>query len=205
MLNVMMSLMMLCSAQANDDVEARLKQMQDRLLKAEILVVRFDGVWNTNPERKIVGSMALSIKQRTFRGENNVRDREPYTKTMNGDGVVKLTESAREAIGRAGTFVPLYLLENFGDDVTKHSRWFTDPEQMDRSVVKLGDTVKLGERVAQIVEFTLTSKNGKLAIRNKVWIDSERRHLPIQWETTSTRGKKRISVMEKYEKIELAQ
>jgi uncharacterized protein (TIGR03067 family) len=181
---------------------ALLRQVQANLLKAEVVEIRWNGFWKNN-DRAIDGSLSLSAKDRKLIARSNVEDTNPYTKSSAGDGVPEKMRCTLEAIGRAGAFVPSFLLESFADDVKERSiNWFTDPRQLDASTPILGGTEKIDGRQAQIIEFTLRSKNGLLVIQNKVWIDIERR-LPIKWKTTATRGQKKIVVTEKYEKIEL--
>lgn len=199
----------LCAAQSDDAAAALLKQTQTQLAKAKVLQIRFDGVWERKKDdeekfktRKLSGSLSLSLKERTFTAQQIIDKDTPYTKSTKGDGVPDLGAQTLEAVGRAGMWVPFFLLESSGDDVKEQGFFMTDPKQLDSSAPKLAGKEKVGGREAQIVEFTLKSKNGNLVIRNKVWIDTERQ-LPIQWEVTATRGKWRFLVMEKFEKIEL--
>jgi len=182
---------------------ALLRQTQANLLEAEVLDVRFDGVWNSKGGRKVNGSLSLSAKERTLKARMTVEGTAPYVKSDNGDGVPEKARRGLEAISRAGVFVPCFLLENFADDVKERDPWFTDPWQMNASTPTFGNKEKVGGRQAQVIEFTLRSKNGLLTIKNRVWIDTDRK-LPIRWETTSKRGNKIISVTEEFEKIELA-
>jgi hypothetical protein len=156
-------------------------------------------------DQTFTGRLTLSVTDRKLASEltiveANGQKNPPYRKSQSGAGTAKQAEAILAAAGRAGVFVPIYILENW-DDV-KEKGWFVvDPTQLEASAPKFGKKEKISGREAQALEFTLTSKNGKLKISNVVWIDVERK-VPLKWSGTITRGLGKYTFTETYEKIE---
>jgi hypothetical protein len=196
-----------CNSQPDDAAAALLKQSQTRLLKAKVLEVRFDGIWGAEGKkggRKFNGSFSLSVAGRTLSTQMTLEEKTPYKKSVAGDAFPILAREALESIGRAGVFVPFFLLEHYEDEFKEKNLWFIDARQLERSTPKLGDKEKVAGRQAQIIEYTLKSENGKLVIQNKVWIDTEQQ-VPMQLEVSAARGKMRLKCTERFEKLEFGQ
>jgi hypothetical protein len=199
-------LVVVCGSDQSDQVAARLlQQAQGRLLQAKVLEIRYEGVWETagkTENRKLNGSFSLSLPQRTLSAQCNVEERNPYKKSMTGDGVPQKAREALEAISRAGVLVPFFWLETYQDEFKDKGWLLIDPRQLDRSAPKLGGKEKIGGRQTQQIEFTSKSKDGKLVTHNQVWIDTQQQ-VPVQWKVTATRGRLKITATETYRKIEL--
>jgi hypothetical protein len=196
------------AGQPDRDAETLLRQARERLAKADGLEVRFEGARETEGVKNLTfkGFVKLSKSGRLLEAEMTAsrpvgRADPPYRKVYEGDAVPKLAAEALNSVGRAGAFVPFFLLENW-DDVKERKQPFVDARQLDQTAPRLGGKEKIGGREAQILEYTLKSKNGRLVIANRVWVDAVR-HEPLKWSTTAMRGKLKVSATETFEKVDL--
>ena len=192
---------------AEDEANDLLKKARGNLSKATLVKIKFEGTVEAGGKErgKPSGHFTLSTKDRKLEAELTVgpyadRRDDPYRKSDSGDGFSDRANKVLEAIGIAGAFVPFFFLENW-DEVKDRGLLFISPQQFEASNLRMGKKEKVGDREAQVVEYTLKDKDGIIVMENRMWIDLER-NIPLKYSVTATRGKLKVTVNEVYERIE---